>query len=204
MLYAKEGFRGNQDDYYDPRNSYLNEVLERRRGIPISLGILYMSVAAGAGLKVYGVGTPGHFMLGAKEGGDTLYVDPFERGELLTLDGCRQHVQRRTGRSEELEDEQFRPARHLEIAARVLRNLKAAYAMREQWDDVLPVQQRLALLLPDMSDEKRDLGLVYLRTGHPSEALDLFDSYLKVCQADSAETLAPYLRSARRMLAELN
>jgi regulator of sirC expression with transglutaminase-like and TPR domain len=204
LLYGQEGFRGNQDDYYDPRNSYLNDVLERRVGIPISLAIVYMTVADGAGLKVFGVGTPGHFMLGAKDSAGTLYIDPFARGEVLSLEDCRQHVQQHTGRLEAMADEEIRPARHLEIAARVLRNLKAAYAMRDQWGQVLPVQQRLALLLPDLSDEQRDLGLVYLRTGRPSEALELFDAYVKVCQADDAETLAPYLRSARRMLAELN
>lgn len=204
LLYAEHGFRGNHDDYYDPRNSYLNEVLQRRLGIPISLGIVYMTVAGGAGLEVFGVNAPGHFMLGATEGNQTLYVDPFESGDVLSLEGCRVALERRLGAGAEIGDSQLRPARHLEIAARVLRNLKAAYAMRDQWEQVLPVQSRLSQLLPEMSDEQRDLGLVYLRTGQPSQALAQFDAYLKVCQPDDAQSLTPYVRSARRMLAERN
>ncbi|HEX3657284.1 MAG TPA: tetratricopeptide repeat protein [Pirellulales bacterium] len=204
LLYVDVGFRGNQEDYYDPRNSYLNDVLERRMGIPISLAIVFMTVAGGAGLKVFGVSTPGHFMLGARSADGALYLDPFEHGEVLSAEDCRRHIERRLGRPDTIVDEDLRPARHLEIAARVLRNLKAAYAMREQWEQVLPVQSRLALLLPELSDEQRDLGLVYLRTGRPCEALELFEAYLKVCQADDAQALHPYLRSARRLLAERN
>lgn len=204
VLYREAGFRGNKDDYYDPRNSCLNIVLQRRLGIPITLGIVYMTVAASCELRVFGVATPGHFMLGAERDGGTLYVDPFDRGQVLSREECLRHVERRLGRQEPLAEQLLRPAHHLEIAARVLRNLKAAYAMRDEWDKMLPVQSRLAMLLPEMSDEQRDLGLVYLRIGRPSEALERFDAYLKVCQPDDAQTLHPYVRSARRMLAERN
>lgn len=204
LLYVDVGFHGNYDDYYDPRNSYLNEVLQRRTGIPISLAIVYLTVAGGAGLKVFGVSTPGHFMLGSHGAGGTLYVDPFEQGDVLSAEACRRSIERRLGRPDTLAEEDLRPARHLEIAARVLRNLKSAYAMRDQWEQVLPVQSRLALLLPELSDEQRDLGLVYLRTGRPREAIELFEAYLKVCQPDDAQALTPYMRSARRLLAERN
>src|SRR5690606_32392425 len=80
LLYDEEGFRGNRGDYYDPRNSYINEVLSRREGIPISLGILYIAVAQRAGLPVYGVSTPGHFMLGCRLEGEQWFVDPFDGG----------------------------------------------------------------------------------------------------------------------------
>src|SRR5581483_11256057 len=84
LLYFDEGFHGNRKAYYDPRNSYLNDILERRTGIPISLGIIYLFVAARAGVSMYGVGTPGHFLLGARGEEETFYVDPFAAGEVLT------------------------------------------------------------------------------------------------------------------------
>jgi regulator of sirC expression with transglutaminase-like and TPR domain len=103
-----------------------------------------------------------------------------------------------------LGDEHFRPASALEIGARVLRNLKAAYVMDNQWVSALPVQQRLALLLPDAPDERRDLGLMYLRTGDPTRALALLEKYLARCSDEQAQAVQPYLRAARRMAAELN
>lgn len=204
VLYEQQGFRGNEEEYYDPRNSYLNEVLDRRLGIPITLGIVYMNVARTAGLDVFGVGTPGHFVLGMREGKQTWYVDPFTDGEVLTLDQCRRRVESRRGSVGPLDDSAFRPATPLEIAARVLRNLKAAYAMQNAWPLLLPVQERLAQLLPDFSEERRDLGLVHLRLGDAPRALDLLESYLKHCQPDEVQNLAPYLRAAKRLLAELN
>lgn len=204
FLYAEEGFRGNSEAYYDPRNSYLNEVLERRLGIPISLAVVYLAVAARAGLPMYGVGTPGHFVLGVSEGRETFYVDPFSEGEVLERDACQERIEQLLGEAGVLSAEHFRPASPLEIGARVLRNLKAAYVMDNQWLAVLPVQKRLALLLPDTPDERRDLGLMYLRTGNALQALQLLEAYLRECTAEQAEPLQPYLRSARRMAAEMN
>lgn len=205
VLYDFEGFHGNQAEYYDPRNSYLNEVLVRRCGIPISLGILYMAVAREAGVTTYGVPTPGHFVLGCQsEEGTTLYVDPFRDGDVLERRACERRVEKALGQPGILNDSYFRPASLLEIAVRVLRNLKAAYAMENQWTAVLPVQHRLALLLPGDRDERRDLGLIYLRTGEPRPALRLLEEYQQHSDADHAAAIEPYLRSARRMMAELN
>ncbi len=204
FLYRDEGFHGNRDAYYDARNSYLNEVLARRTGIPITLGIIYMAVAQAAGLPVFGVSAPGHFVLGCADLDERLFVDPFSDGDVLTRNACRRRVERINGEPDSLEEAHFRPAGVREIAVRVLRNLKAAYAMENQWRDVLPVQQRLTLLLPDASDEQRDLGLVYLRTGYVTPALDLLEDYMQQADPEQAEMVAPYLRAARRMQAEMN
>lgn len=204
LLYDDEGFHGNQESYYDPRNSYLNEILARRTGIPITLGIVYLSVAARAGLPMFGVPAPGHFVLGAEEPGETWYVDPFTQGDVLPLAACRHRVERMTGQEGQLKDAHFRAASPVEIAARVLRNLKAAYVMQDQWRAALPVQQRLVRLLPDLPDEQRDLGLLYLRLGRPVESLELLDPYADRCSPEQLDQLSPYLRSARRMRAELN
>jgi regulator of sirC expression with transglutaminase-like and TPR domain len=93
QLYEIEGFHGDREAYYEPANSYLNEVLARRRGLPISLGILYMAVAGRAGLAMFGVNTPGHFVVGCATDGGPLFVDPFNGGDLLDLESCRRRIQ---------------------------------------------------------------------------------------------------------------
>lgn len=204
LLYDDEGFRGNKDDYYDPSNSYLNEVLSRRAGIPITLGIVYMAVAQLAGLNVYGVSTPGHFVLACEQDGQTLYIDPFGRGDVLTKGACRRRIERINGQPDSITDEHFQPASVRDIAVRVLRNLKAAYAMQNRWTEALPVQKRLTLLLPDLPDERRDLGLIYLRTGHAQRAIQMLRDYVRECTEDDARLIAPYLRTALRLQAEMN
>jgi regulator of sirC expression with transglutaminase-like and TPR domain len=204
VLYEVEGFHGNQESYYDPRNSYLNEVLSRRTGIPISLGIVYLSVAARAGLRLYGVNTPGHFVLGCRGGGELLFVDPFSGGEVLDRQGCARRVEEVLGEKDVLREEHLRPAPPRDIVARVLRNLKAAFALENNWQGALCAQTRLAALLPRCSDEQRDLGLIYLRAGHPNKALPLLEQSLGCCASEHTELLRASLRTARKLVAEMN
>jgi regulator of sirC expression with transglutaminase-like and TPR domain len=204
LLYQDEGFRGNRDDYYDPRNSYLNEVLERRCGIPITLGIVYMAVAWRAGLPMQGFAMPGHFVVGCPTCRGPLFVDPFAEGEVLDRQACQERIEQLTGKPGVVEEEHFRAARPREIAVRVLRNLKTSYAMRNEWLAMVSVQKRLTLLVPDSAEERRDLGLVYLRNGRAQRALEILEDYVRRCGTDQAQEVKPYLRSARRMVAELN
>lgn len=204
FLYASEGFHGNREEYYDPRNSYLNDVLARRTGIPITLGIVYMTVAAAAGIAIFGVPTPGHFMLGAVQNGQRWYVDPFSQGEVLDEAACRLRVEEMTGQAGSAANMPLEPASTLSIVVRVLRNLKAAYAMEDQWPSALPVQERIVALLPDKADEERDLALIYLRSGQPHPALQLLTHYVAHCDEETARAIEPYLKTARRLAAELN
>lgn len=204
LLYDTEGFHGDEETYYDARNSYLNDVLERRCGIPISLALVYQAVCRRAGLSVFGVGTPAHFVVGATDGNQTLYVDPFPDGAVLSRAACRQKIEKLLGQEGVLGDEHFQPATPQEIAIRVLRNLKTAHAMHDEWRSALHVQKRLAQLLPDVAEEHRDLGLMYLRTGHAQQALTLLEEFRAHCTEEQAEELAPFVRSARRLMAELN
>jgi len=204
LLHDREGFRGNQESYYDPRNSYLNEVLERRLGIPISLAIIYTAVGRRAGLDLFGVGTPGHFVVGCRGEGQTLYVDPFTDGAVLDEGACRDRIHGVLGQQGVLTSDHFRPATPREIAARVLRNLKAAHAMADAWPQALPVQLRLVALLPDVADERRDLGLIYLRNSNPHPAAAILEEYVQNVQGESVEAVMPFLKSARRMAAERN
>ena len=205
VLYDIEGFHGNEHAYYDPRNSYLNEVLSRRCGIPISLGVLYMAVAERAGIETFGVPTPGHFVVGCQVNDQrTLYVDPFREGDVLEVDECQRRIEQTLGQTGIVDERHFAPASTLLIAVRGLRNLKGAYAMANQWTAALPVQQRLTLLCPQDCEEHRDLGLIYLRNGEPRPAVKLLETYIGQCDAQQALAIEPYVRSARRMLAELN
>lgn len=204
ILYGEMGLRGNRDAYYDPANSLLPVVVEKRTGIPITLGIVYMHVARRAGLAVYGVPAPGHFMLGCRGESQTWYVDPFEQGTVLDAAACRERIEQLFEAGTRLDKNWFRPATAAEIAIRVLRNLKGAYAREDRWRESLPVQQRLALLLPADACESRDLGLIYLRTRQPRQALPLLERYSAAGSAEESSAIEPYLRSARRMVAELN
>jgi regulator of sirC expression with transglutaminase-like and TPR domain len=163
-----------------------------------------MAVAGRAGLAMFGVNTPGHFVVGCAKDGAPLFVDPFNGGDLLDLETCRRRIQDALGEQCVVSPEHFRPATPLEIAVRVLRNLKVAHTMEQNWAQVLPVQSRLAALLPDVLCERRDLGLVYLRLGDPAKALCVLEPCLKSCAEEDAELFAPPIRAARRMLAEAN
>jgi len=204
LLYEQEGFRGNRESYYDPRNSYLNDVITRRLGIPITLSLVYTAVGRHAGLKLFGVGSPGHFVVGCHGGGETLYVDPFSDGDVLDEAACAKRIEEVLGQKGVVTSEHFRAATSREIAARVLRNLKAAHAMRDAWPAALPVQLRLVALLPDVLDERRDLGLIYLRNNAPYPAARLLEEYIRQAPPEAAEPVIPFLRTAHRAAAERN
>jgi regulator of sirC expression with transglutaminase-like and TPR domain len=205
FLYQTAGFRGNDAEYYDPQNSYLNDVVRRRLGIPITLGILYMAVAERAGIAMFGIGAPGHFVIGRRTEDDEIwYVDPFTSGKVLDRDGCFSAVEERLGENGVLDAEHLRPATTIQIAVRVLRNLKACHVMRDDWRAALPVQRRIALLEPDTPAEQRDLGLIALRAGDPREARRLLEDYSAQSPAAEQAELERYIKAARRMSAELN
>ena len=204
VLFHDEGFHGDQEQYYDPCNSYLHEVLQRRRGIPITLSIVYREVARRAGLPVYGVGTPGHFVVGCEEEGQLWFVDPFALGEVLSFEQCRRRIEQHLGESGVLVAAHFAPANNHSIVVRVLRNLKGTLAQRNSWTELYHVQRRLAALLPGMSDEQRDLGLVALRVGAGLEAWQLLSHYVETCEAEQRAQIEPYLKLARRQVNEFN
>ncbi len=203
-LHEEEGFQGNEVDYYDPRNSYLNEVLQLRQGIPISLSMLYIEIGQRCGLPLRGVCTPAHFMVLCHPSHEPLFVDPFHGGDVLTARQCRDRLEQLLGQTGVLRDEDLRPAGIREITVRMLSNLKAIYIAGERWEDALPVQRRLKALLPERASEQRDLGLVYLQAGQPLFALDNLGPYIKLCSSQERKALTPHLLQAQRLIAELN
>ena len=176
-LFREAGFRGNAADYYDPRNSFLNEVLERRVGIPITLSIVYLEVASRVGFAVQGVGFPGHFLVKHIAGWRTLYIDPFNGGELLSSDEvAARHRARMAGRDPDplvLEGVTSR-----QILMRMLHNLKRIYAEKHDDARMLWVVDRLLLLAPGDPVERRDHGLVAARLGGASAAVADLTAYL--------------------------
>ncbi len=159
-LFRARGFTGNREHYEDPRNSFLNEVLERRVGLPITLSIVYMEVAGRLGLSVRGVGFPGHF-LAQLEGSPEVVVDAFF-GQLLGPEDCVERLRSVLGPEAELVPElHLRVATRKEILARLLSNLKQIYAGSGDWVRALACCDRILLLAPDAAAELRDRGLVY-------------------------------------------
>jgi len=143
LLFGEEGFRGNDVSYYDPRNSYLNEVLDRRLGIPITLSLMYVEVARRAGLALYGIGLPAHFVVGYRG----LVIDPFHCGQLLTLEDCQERLREAFGTSVELQPAHLSPTPPRQILARIITNLQVAYQRSGDAPRALRASEQLALVL---------------------------------------------------------
>jgi regulator of sirC expression with transglutaminase-like and TPR domain len=205
VLFIEEEFRGNVDDYQDPRNSYLNEVLDRKLGIPISLSILYATLAARVGLALSGVNLPLHFLLRVEDAEPARFVDPFHAGEILDHEGCERRISQIAGRSVTLGPEHLAPCSDATIVARMLRNLKAIYLQRSEPLAALPVVRRLAALHRDDLAEQRDWGTACLQADRPGEALAPLQRYAdEAPEATDVEAVRLLLKAAWREVALRN
>lgn len=204
-LFVEEGYEGNRDNYFDPRNSYLNEVIERKKGIPISLAMLYLGVAERLGIVLDGVNLPAHFMLRMEEAGAGVFIDPFHSGELLDRRGCQRRILQLTRSKVPLSDEQLSPCPARVVVSRMLRNLKAIYLGTSDFVSALPVQRRLAAVERDDPEEQRDLGMICLQADRVGESIDPLAAYLAARpEADDASTVTELLTAARRLVAQWN
>lgn len=183
FFYRDLAFGGNVNDYYDPDNSYLNAVLRTRRGIPISLAVLWLELAHGLGLSAHGVSFPGHFMVRVTLPKGQAVIDPFT-GQSMSRSELAERLEpfrRQTGTAEgvEMPVAQFlKPSRPRDILARMLRNLKEIHRAQSDWPRLLAVQDRLIVLLPEAWTEYRDRGLVHAEAGNTNQALADLDVYL--------------------------
>lgn len=181
-LFAELGFRGNADAYYDPRNSYLNEVLARRTGIPITLSILYMEVGRRIGLDLQGVSFPGHFLVKLRVRRGDLVLDPFAagapRGPGELRERLRDILPGRIADEADLTPYLAATPPRL-ILARVLRNLKAIYLRTGDADRALAVMNRMLAVVPDAPEELRDRGTLYAQMGAFRAALEDLQGYLR-------------------------
>lgn len=205
VLYVEEKYEGNGEDYYDPRNSYLNEVLDRKTGIPITLALVYWRVAERVGLRVGGLNLPGHFMLRVEAADAPIFVDPFDGGELLDRDGCVARVTKAVGRVVSPAELPFSPCPRAVVAARMLSNLKSIYVRQDDFNAALPVQRRLTALRPGDPRELRDLGMICLHVDRPAEAIDPFQAFLAATpDATDADDIRALLQAARAEVARWN
>ena len=205
VLFVEEGFRGNTEDYFDPRNSYLNEVIGRKLGLPISLSVLYRDVARRVGLALACVNLPMHFLLKVAGRDEPLFVDPYHEGRVLDLAECERFLGNLACHLVRLSPEEYSACDASVTVARMLRNLKAIYLERKDYGSALPVVRRLAALHLDDLREQRDWGMVSLQANRPGEALGPLTRYVEAKpDASDAQAVRALLKSARREVAIRN
>jgi len=180
QLFEIEGFRGNQEDYYDPRNSFLNDVLDRKTGIPITLSVLYMEVGRRIGLKVEGVGMPGHFIVKCRHNSAEIFIDAFERGEILLEEGCERKLTQLHGKDFQFNRSCLDAVNHSQILTRMLHNLKAIYWNQQNYAKALGVIEKLLLINPTAAAEIRDRGFAHYQLNHLSPAIRDWSRYLEL------------------------
>ncbi len=205
LLYEEEGFHGNTKDYYDPRNSFLNDVLDRRTGIPITLSAVYIEVAGRAGIPVEGVSLPGHFIvrLRTPEGG--MLVDPFHAGVRLSEEDCQKRLDRIYDGKMKLSPSMLASCGPRAMLARMLRNLKVIYVKRGDLQRAVSVVDMLLAASPESHDERRDRGLLYAALDCYAWAVRDLDGYLeRVPQAKDAAAVRSKIADMTRRAARLN
>jgi regulator of sirC expression with transglutaminase-like and TPR domain len=204
-LFEELGFAGNSEDYYNPRNSFLNDVLDSRRGIPITLSTVYLEVAARAGLSVQGVGLPGHFILKARVDGAELLIDPFHGGTLLSHADCQERLERVFGGRVRIEPGMLASCSRREILSRMLRNLKTIYLKAGDQARALRSLELLLALRPDDTQELRDRGLAHAALDCYLLAARDLEAYLaRVPRAPEADELRRTIEEMRFRASRLN
>lgn len=201
-LFEEVGFAGNNHQYDDPRNSYLNQVVDRKLGIPISLAVIQIEVTRRLGMPLDGVSFPGHFLVRLPVDDGILVLDPFNKGRPVSAEELRERASPHLG-GQPPDDQQLlqilAPATHRMILMRMLRNLKGVYAEKEDFERALRCSDRLLMLDPALPDEYRDRGLLYLRVGHLPAAREDLARYLRLSpDAGDADEIRDALLDASR------
>ena len=192
-LFDEIGFTANVDQYDDPRNSYLNQVVDRKLGIPISLAVVQMEVTRRLGMPLDGVSFPGHFLVRLPVDDGILVLDPYNKGRPVSADELRERASPHLG-GQAPDDQQLlqilAPATHRMILMRMLRNLKGLYVEAGDWERVARSADRLLKLSPDTAEAVRDRGLAYRELGHAKGAREDLARYLQLLpEADDAEAI---------------
>lgn len=189
FLFRELGYCGNRDDFYDPRNSCLNDVIDRRTGIPITLSILYMEIGRRLGLRLQGVSFPGHFLVKCVTDHGVIVLDPFNRGISLSERDLRERLQQTAGLGNDPEaplSALLRTATEHEILTRLARNLKGIYADRGALEKLIAITNFILAIDPSDAKELRDRGLTYYKLDCYRAALADFEQLLQI-DSDAAE-----------------
>jgi regulator of sirC expression with transglutaminase-like and TPR domain len=206
-LFDELGFAGNADDYYDPRNSFLNDVLDRRVGIPITLAVLYIEIGRRVGLLLHGVSFPGHFLVKCVVRDGAIVLDPYARGASLGLEDLQERLQALHG--SELPLQMVRQAltatAKKEILARMLRNLKSIYRKRSESERALSAAHRLVALVPEVADEYWERAAIFLELECFRAAAADLHRYLQLEPgAEDAAQVRRELAEVEKIAARLN
>lgn len=208
FLFVEQGFTGNADDFYDPRNSFLNDVLDRKLGIPITLSILYMEVGQRLGLPFEGVSFPGHFLVKCATNEGDVVLDPFWGGMPLSEDDLRDRLEETCGKPQAASAPLaalLSTAGKKEILVRMLRNLKTIYLKRDELLKSLGIVNRILQIQPDLPEEIRDRGRVYERLECFRPAVADLSRYLVLAPtADDAPDVQHRLVELRQLAANIN
>jgi regulator of sirC expression with transglutaminase-like and TPR domain len=180
VLFDVLQFRGNEDEYYDPRNCCLNSVLMRRLGIPISLSVIYMEVARRLHRSVYGVGLPGHFIVAYEDADSRYWIDPFHAGRILTFNDCCALAKQTAGVDLRSNPAVLAPVNNRQILVRLLSNLKSIYLRGEAFDKARQVLDLLIEATPEYAEEYRHRGIVHLRQLNHRAAKEDLETYLRL------------------------
>jgi regulator of sirC expression with transglutaminase-like and TPR domain len=204
FLFDELRFQGNRRFYHDPRNSYLNEVIDRRLGLPITLSVLYIELARRVGLQVEGVGLPGHFIVRHLDRTGVRYVDPFHHGRMLSVDDCRNLVVDLSNGSLEFDPSMLQPVDARHILTRMLTNLKNAYVQEQHFNQALSVVERLLDLSPDEPAHLRDLGLLHYQLDQYGPALQMLKRFLSIVNVPADDPVQQVIAHLQVQIARLN
>ncbi|HCF26055.1 MAG TPA: hypothetical protein DEV81_02260 [Cyanobacteria bacterium UBA11049] len=198
-LYDDLGFTGNVADYYDPRNSFLNEAIERRTGIPITLSLIYLEVAQRIDFPMVGIGMPGHFLIRPDVPDMETFVDAFNRGEILFSQDCQERLAQIYGQPVTLQPEFLEAVSNRQFLMRMLTNLKFIYLQQKELEKALRAVERILLLFPELQRELRDRGLINYQLGRFNAAVADFENYLsQVPDAEDALVIRRLLNQLGR------
>ena len=206
VLFDEAGFHGNREDYYDPRNSFLNDVLDRRTGIPITLALVYMEVGRRIGFPLFGVGMPGHFLLKHYDpDGNELLIDAFDSGRILGAEDCQQRLDHIYSGQLPLQPEFLVPVTRRQMLTRMLNNLRGIYLSSRNLKRALAVVDLLLSIYPRSPEDVRQRAGLRYNTGQLRGAAEDLETYLKMApEASDAEEVRQTALAIRRNLASMN
>ena len=206
VLFQEEGLRGNRENYYDPRNSFLNDVLDRRLGIPITLALLYMEVARRVGFPLFGVGMPGHFLLKHYDvEGRQVLIDAFNNGHILSPKECQRRVDQIYSGQLTFQPEFLMPVSRRQMLTRVLNNLKTIYLSSRNFRKALAIVDLVLVIYPRSPEDVRQRALLRYSLGNLVGAASDLEDYLKMSpEASDADEIRQTALSIRRTLALMN
>jgi len=206
VLFQEEMFRGNTVDYYNPRNSFLHDVLDRRLGIPITLALVYMEVARRIGFALFGVGMPGHFLLKHYDvDGRAILIDAFERGSIVTEEDCRQKLNDIYSGQLAMQPEFLLPVTRRQMLTRMLNNLRSIYLSQRDFRHALQVVDLILVIYPRSPEDMKQRAVLRYNLNDYRGALSDFEEYVKMSpDASDVDEIRQTALSLRRSMAMMN